>query len=679
MKAGDIKKTLALLTLWSFFTATLAIRPLPIMAQQQTFPIPGVTVSATKTERDLFDTPGEVGVITTEELEHIQAQSLDDALRYQPGVEMSGGPRRIGEEPVIRGLDGQRVLMTIDGARLNFESGHKGRVFQDPDLLKTVEIIRGPASALYGSNALGGVITLTTKDPADFLERDARLGSSFKFGFQGANREPLFASRVFGRIGQDFDYLFSYTGRRGGDIKLGGGAGTLKESSEALNTGFAKGVWRITGSDEVKFSFQNFNEDGRVPTNTATQTNTSSLVSSRETRQATYSLGYSHKSPDNPLLNLQGNAYFTGMDISEQRVSDGRKLDLGFDTFGFDARNSMTFGKRSDLENILTYGVEFYRNDQKAKGATSATLFFPDSHTVYTGLYLQDEITLWDRLILIPGIRWDRYQTGASKRPSGTEGQFNFKAGALYKVTDFLNLETSFSTGFRAPNFGELFIAGTHFPGAVFAPNPDLKPEKSRNVDVGFRIKTDRLLFANDKFQFRNVYFHNDVKDFIDFGVRFIPPFGPLEFKAENVSDALLQGYEMETAWEFYPGFTLLGNFTHTQGIDQDGDVPLSSIPPQKGVVGLNYHYPLWGLTTGFRAQIVDNQDRVPEGVSKTPGYSVFDFLLTWKPREFELLKAARFDFGVDNFTNKKYRRHLSGIPEAGINPKFAISYTKSW
>src|SRR3972149_7713973 len=130
MKAGDIKKTLALLTLWSFVTATLAIRPLPIMAQQQTFPIPGVAVSATKTERDLFDTPGEVGVITTEELEHIQAQSLDDALWYQPGVEMSGGPRRIGEEPVIRGLDGQRVLMTIDGARLNFESGHKGRGLQ---------------------------------------------------------------------------------------------------------------------------------------------------------------------------------------------------------------------------------------------------------------------------------------------------------------------------------------------------------------------------------------------------------------------------------------------------------------------------------------------------------------------------------------------------------------------
>ncbi|MFQ5852286.1 MAG: TonB-dependent hemoglobin/transferrin/lactoferrin family receptor, partial [Candidatus Binatia bacterium] len=583
----------------------------------------------------------------------------------------------IGAEPVIRGMDSERILVTVDGARLNFQSGHKGRVFQDMDLLKRVEVVRGPASVLYGSGALGGVIAMTTKDPSDFLEPDARFGASTKLGFQGVNRELLSIGRLFGRFGKDLEYLFSYTGRRAGDIRLGRGAGRLKESAEALNSGFAKLVYHISPFDDLKLSFQTFQEDGRVPTNTASRTNVPRSISERNTKQFTYRLGYGHKDPDDRFLNLQGNLYLTTLDIGEIRASDRGKSDIGFNTFGFDIRNSMIFGARDRQQNIVTYGIEFYRDDQKGRGGNDQ--FFPDSHTTYVGLYLQDEFTLWNRLIFIPGVRYDRYVTGASKREGGTENRFNFKAGAVYKLTDYLNLEASFATGFRAPTFGELFITGTHFPGAVFAPNPSLAPERSRNVDVGFRIKRDRLLFKNDRFLFRNVYFRNDFKDFIDFDVRFIPPFGPLEFKQVNVGKALIQGYEMETAWEFYPGFKLSANFTHTQGIRTKGDVPLTSIPPQKAVVGLSYYHRPWDLNVGFRTQIVDNQDRVPNGVEKTPGYTVYDLLLTWRPRRFDFLKDFRLDFGVDNLTNKKYRRHLQNIPEAGINPKFAVTYTRNW
>lgn len=115
-----------------------------------------VTVTATKTKRDTLTTPGEVSVLTQEYFQQRQAQSLDDVLRYEPGVDSSGGPRTMGEGPNIRGMSGDRVLTLLDGVRLNFQSGHTGRLFIDMEQLKRVEVIRGPGSALYGSQALGG-------------------------------------------------------------------------------------------------------------------------------------------------------------------------------------------------------------------------------------------------------------------------------------------------------------------------------------------------------------------------------------------------------------------------------------------------------------------------------------------------------------------------------------------
>jgi outer membrane receptor protein involved in Fe transport len=127
-----------------------------------TFVFKELAVTATKTPRDPFTTPGEGNVVPGDEIERTQAQSLEDVLRYQPGIDVQNGPRRIGELPVIRGLTGPRGLTTVDGVRLNFQSAHRGRLFVEPDALKQIEVVRGPNSALWGSGALGGVVALTT-------------------------------------------------------------------------------------------------------------------------------------------------------------------------------------------------------------------------------------------------------------------------------------------------------------------------------------------------------------------------------------------------------------------------------------------------------------------------------------------------------------------------------------
>ncbi|MFQ5849214.1 MAG: TonB-dependent receptor plug domain-containing protein, partial [Candidatus Binatia bacterium] len=115
MKKTGFRQVAAAGSLLIFTLVTLVIQHTGAMAQEkkeEVFRLEEITVTATKTERDIFDTPGEVSIVTLEEIERVQAQSLDDVVRYLPGVEIDKGPRRIGAEPVIRGMDSERILVT---------------------------------------------------------------------------------------------------------------------------------------------------------------------------------------------------------------------------------------------------------------------------------------------------------------------------------------------------------------------------------------------------------------------------------------------------------------------------------------------------------------------------------------------------------------------------------------
>jgi hemoglobin/transferrin/lactoferrin receptor protein len=140
----------------------------------------------------------------------------------------------------------------------------------------------------------------------------------------------------------------------------------------------------------------------------------------------------------------------------------------------------------------------------------------------------------------------------------------------------------------------------------------------------------------------------------------------------------LIEGFEVELLRAFAAGFEFFGNYTDITGDNETDDEPLANISPRKGVLGLSYTHTPWYLTVGGRVQIVDDQERVPEGVSRTPGYTVYDLFANWQPLT-GALRGLRVNVGIDNITDKEYRRHLAGIPEAGINPKVTILYTKNW
>ncbi|MEJ0042658.1 MAG: TonB-dependent receptor plug domain-containing protein [Rhizomicrobium sp.] len=128
-----------------------------------------VTVTATRNPTSTMDYPGMVDVLGPDEIAASIPSTISDLVDNMPNVQFVGGPRRTGESPNIRGLGGQDVLILVDGVRQSWTSGHDGRFFLDPALLASVEVVRGPASALYGSGALGGVLAFRTADASDLL------------------------------------------------------------------------------------------------------------------------------------------------------------------------------------------------------------------------------------------------------------------------------------------------------------------------------------------------------------------------------------------------------------------------------------------------------------------------------------------------------------------------------
>jgi len=152
-----------------------------------------------------------------------------------PGVEFLGDPRRTGEVPSIRGFARPDVIITIDVARPNYNSGHDGRFFLDPSLLREVEVLRGSASSRYGSGGLGGVLELRTLEPADVLDPGAHLGLQASIGGQNANRELVTTVTGAARMTEDLDAIASLTRRASGSIRLGDGS-KLDAADDASST-----------------------------------------------------------------------------------------------------------------------------------------------------------------------------------------------------------------------------------------------------------------------------------------------------------------------------------------------------------------------------------------------------------------------------------------------------------
>ncbi len=217
-----------------------------------------VTTAATRTRRPLDDVAATVSVITSEDIDRENMQDIRDLTRNEPGVTVGNNPTRAGfQNFLIRGIGGNRVLLMLDGMRLpDFPDSNMGAgtyTREQPDLedIKRVEIIRGPASALYGSDAIGGVVAYTTKDPGDYMINGRNVYGSVKGAYSGANQQ--FSETFTGAVrAENVEFLGIYTRRDGHEFQPAQTSLGPNPTSWYNNDFLAKLVLRPTDVDTIR-------------------------------------------------------------------------------------------------------------------------------------------------------------------------------------------------------------------------------------------------------------------------------------------------------------------------------------------------------------------------------------------------------------------------------------------
>lgn len=675
-----------------------------------------VTIYGTSNPLPVFDYPGQVTVVDRDALETLAPSSISDALRDVPGLDFAGGPRRTGELPTIRGLSGQNVLILLDGARQSFTSAHDGRFFVDPELIGTAEVVRGPASALYGSGAVGGVLAFESVDADDLLDDDEVWGARARIGYQSVNEESLASITAYTRQGA-FDGVASFGIRQSGDIELASGADL--PSDDDIQTALLKGSYAVTDALTVEGSWQRFSNTAIEPNNGQGIAGTGNGVLDRNVEKDittdTFRLGVNYNPEANDWVDLGFTAYQTSSDVDEFDATIPRTTVRDIETTGVSLRNASRFSF-GPAETTLTIGGDWYKDEQVGTDdeTTDGTRGgVPNGESEFMGVFAQVEAivdTDIGQFVVIPGVRFDSFESSSSIAPDQDNSDDavspRFAASFAPDGADWLRLFGSYAEGFRAPSINELYLDGVHFsiPHPVlfnpavgsfvlspnnFIPNPDLVPEETQTVEFGAGVDFKKIFVESDRFQAKVSYFETEADELINLSVNvapaatcFAPPFfEPCNWgtsESANVDNAELEGWEGELHYDS-DRFFARASFSSIEGTNLADGSDLGSLTPDRTAVNLGLKVPEWNSLIGARVQHAsDFEQRVSDGAGgftlqdERDGYMVVDLYATWRP---EMIEGLRLDLGVDNIFDEDYDRVFAGVSEPGTNFKIAASW----
>lgn len=661
------------------FAAAFAGAALAATAQAQTPPTPTpvttvpptvldtVSIDATRSARPVFNVPGSTSVVEGETIDRRQPNSFGDLIRDLPGVEISGGPRPGGVQPNIRGLESERVQIRIDGARQDFQNEHKGRVFIDPDMIKRIEVVRGPQSTLYGSGAIAGLLSFTTKDASDLLQPGQHWGFRVKTGYQSAYDSAMTAVTGFAKVDR-FDVVAQGLWRTSSDMRQGGGS-LLPYSGVEVKSGLAKAGVDIAPGARATVTWLGYRDNGF--STTTPNTGATNAPAERDTSQHTMAANFTYNPDNSPWFDMRVSVYHSRLDLSERLLSSNRLDNSKFRTTGLDVANSTSFAVHNAVKLRFTYGLDGYFQNVVGTRNGAPRPQYPDANANAFGLFAQSEISLFDIVTVTPGVRYDRYYRApvfAAAGPSLQASHVSPRVSVSVDPVKWFGVYGLYAEAFRAPALNELYVSGTHFPGNTFIPNPFLRPEIARNREVGVNLRLNDLAFKGDRLRGRVAYFNTNYSDFIDQVITAVTT------TSVNRSTANISGWEaqlMYTGGGFFAGIAAsrIRGQTTTPTV-----TPLSSIPADKLVLTGGYTHEPWGLTFGGRLKFVAEQNLVPAGTPMTPGYAIYDLFASWQP-ETGPLRGVRMDFAVENISDLRYRDHLSAVNDPGRNFKFSTAF----
>ena len=654
---------------------TASLRPsllaLAIVSSLPTFAYAAVedmTVTATGNARSAFEAPMMVSVIDATAPENQTASSAADLLRTVPGLTLDGTGRTNGQDVNLRGYDRRGVLVLVDGVRQGTDTGHLNSTFLDPALIKRIEVVRGPSALLYGSGALGGVIAYDTADAKDLLEAGQNSGYRV-FGTAATGDHSLgMGASAFGRT-DTLDGLLAWSSRDRGDLRQSDG--TTAPNDEAINNMLAKGSWKIDSAQTLAGSLRYYNNDAREPKNpqTSAADATSNPMTDRSTIQRDAQLTYTLAPVDNDWLNADARLYWSEARINAQNpdaTNEFRKQT----TKGGKIDNRSRLFTDSFASHLLTYGGEYYRQEQRPGGATTG---FPEAKIDFSSGWLQDEITLRDLPVtLLGGTRYDSYRGSSDGYADVDADKWSSRAGMTVTPADWLMLFGSWAQAFRAPTMGEMYNDAKHFSIGRFytnywVPNPNLRPETNETQEYGFGLRFDDLLMASDALEFKASYFDTKAKDYISTSV----DFAAATTMSYNVPNAKIWGWDVMAKYSA-DLFSLDMAYNRTRGKDTDTGEYISSINPDTVTSKLNIPVAHSGFSVGWIGTFADRSTHISSSYAKQPGYAVNDFYVSYQGQQ--ALKGMTTTLVLGNAFDKEYWSP-QGIPQDGRNGKIFVSY----
>ena len=685
-----------------------------------------LTVNATRQPRTIENIAGTVSLISMEDIEKEMVDDLDDIARFQPGVSMNKNARGGNQGFTIRGIGGNRVLNVIDGVRGTDIYFGYGKDSFEMDNLQSVQIVRGPASVLYGADAMGGAVIFTTKTARDYVNSDS--GSYFNVRSMASDADDQYKTGATAAFQNgDVGLIAQFTQRNWNEHEVNG-SGKVNPQDGNSDGILLKGFWDISDNQRLSISLESVEQEADFILESDLGRSVSSSLGYDQTERERIGFEYVLERDSGLFDDLQILFNVQDTDASQRTIQNrtsfsfvnprnprsfGGAAAIRDTMFEFDQettalnvnlRKSLSSGS---LTHSFAYGFNFDETDTErprdrfdrnvATGTVSreisafpmapAEVFpnksFPDTTTKRWGIYLQDEIQISDSgLTIIPGVRYDRYDMEANVDAllDGTnlvagfgypvedfdDGEVSLSLGALYDLDDTYSLFGQYAEGYRAPNFNEANQAFVNLGfGYAVLPNPEIDAESSDSVELGIRADYENAFLSLSVFS-------NNYEDFIS--SNFIGREGGLSlYQNQNIQDVEIQGAELLSYFYLNNEWRVRASVAYARGDNETDDVPIDTVDPLTVVAGLRYDNANGNWGGELLVTAVDKKDRVSsDSVVQPDNYTIVDLIADW-----ELGDSLSLRLGVFNLFDEEYAhwQNIQGLNAVSSADTIANAY----
>ena len=643
-----------------------------------------IQVTATRRAESAYDVPQAVTVVGEAELRKRTGQTNADLLHGDVGTfvqQTTPGQALV----IVRGLKGSEVLHMVDGFRLNDaflrNAPNQYPALIEPLMIEQIEVVHGPASVLYGSDAMGGVVQMLspqTRYSESGWDQSARLRTRY------ASADSSSITRVeYAGNSDRFSIQGGATYQDVNLLRVGGDGRVLPFTAYTSRFADAKIGFMAAEGHELIASFQYARQpktprfDELFPGFGQTKPGSAEFLFKPQER---YFAQLKYKFDVGTAAFDRGSISIGRQDIVDDRLN----RDFGTVNRDLEDNASELIGLTAQFEKTLgahyfVYGFERYDDEVSSArrrvnistGVLSARPSrYPNGSTMdSSGIFVSDDWNASDRLDISAGLRYSQIEidlppvingTGVSLSPNKLTGNLGFN----FELTEGLRLVGNYGRGFRAPNVFDLGTFGTR-PGNRFnIPNANLKPETVDSIDVGLKLQQGPWLGELIAYKSR----YQDKITSVETGA--LTPTGQVVVQSQNATRLDLHGIEAgvkfinDGPWSAYASATL------TRGTEKLGiaEYDADRIPPLFGKVGADYRLTgVWTLSAysffAARQDRLSPRDLTDPRVNPagTAGYATTNIAATWNVREELDLRLS-----AENLADRKYREHGTGLDEAG-------------